>query len=651
MDLKEKVLQAIPIENYIGKYVTLKKQGRSLSGLCPFHKEKTPSFSVSPDKGLYYCFGCQAGGNLITFAIEYHGIDFRGALQLLAREAGIDPAQYSRKSGGSGSPDKTAQEKKALALACDFFTQNLYANRPDARAARAYAHGRGLNDKILNHFQVGFAPRDGNKLLEFLGQSGVSVTKQQLAQIALFRLYQEKNRPEKFYPFFRDRLIFPIHNPWGDVIGFGGRALSPDDKPKYLNSTNSAYFDKSRVLYNAHRAGKAIREQGFVLVAEGYMDVIGLTQHGLANVVAPLGTAVTNTHLENLGRQTREIIFIMDGDRAGRQSALKGVRLAQNLGLESRVVLLPEGEDPFDFCQNHEETEVLAHIDKAMSGGEFRLKMAITTAFRGEGAVTKLEHSFSDWMREARELEANTRILQNLFEDWREIPSQSQVEYLAHQAAGYLNLDFGNIWSDWNRYTKQSGTLGGRLTKRTEAMGSPGGKQGGEPPALSREPGPGRARPLRLTKKQETELRCEWELAGLFSLAPDLGRYWPRLEVLNWQDPEIRRFFYFIGDRLQQGESIALRDLFGTAIGDDFCRRLARYQEMETGTHDAEAIFWELVLKKESLSIDRQSREIMERLNQAGLSSGERDRLRGELIRLKTEKLKRIRPEDPSKGT
>ncbi len=332
-DIRDRILAAIPIESYIGRYVKLKKSGRGFSGPCPFHSEKTPSFHVSPDKGLYHCFGCGKGGNLFTFVMDTEGMTFPEALQSLARYAGIEIGD----AGGRPSRHKKLYDiNEKAAKEFEFFLSS-----PDGGEFREYAKSRKISSDAVSAFRIGASPDRWQFLTEKMASDS-----REILELGLIRSGREKP-----YDFFRGRLMFPIRDPSGNVLAFGGRSLPGKDKEaKYLNSADSIVFRKGSVLYGLYEGVQGIRSEQEVILVEGYLDVIGLHQAGLKNAVAPLGTALTAAHLKLLQRYTSSYVALFDGDRAGRSAALKFTRLiVDHDEVRGSVVLLPTGMDPFDL--------------------------------------------------------------------------------------------------------------------------------------------------------------------------------------------------------------------------------------------------------------------------------------------------------------
>ena len=340
------LLDRLDIVEVVDRRVKLKKTGKNYTARCPFHDEKTPSFSVNPDKQFYYCFGCGAGGNALGFVMDYENIDFPQAVENLAGSVGLQVPREPGPGGGAGEARRQESQRTLYALMEEVaaYYQRQLRQHPEAGRAVSYLKQRGLTGEIAQQFKLGFAPPGWDNLLRELGQDD---SRRELLQQAGMLV---KNEAGRVYDRFRDRIVFPIRDQRGRVIAFGGRVLG-DDKPKYLNSPETAIFHKGRELYGLFEAKKANRGLDRILVVEGYMDVIALAQHGISNATATLGTATSKTHLERIYRLCPEVIFCFDGDEAGRKAAFRALEAALPCmadGRQARFLFLPEGEDPDD---------------------------------------------------------------------------------------------------------------------------------------------------------------------------------------------------------------------------------------------------------------------------------------------------------------
>ena len=336
----QELLNRVDVVDIIDKKVQLKKAGANFVACCPFHQEKSPSFTVSPSKQFYHCFGCGEHGSAISFLIEYEGLSFVEAINELANSIGlkVPNEDFSEKI----NINENSKLEEAMKIANNFYQAQL---RKSPKAI-AYLKSRGLSGAIAKEFSIGYAP-EGWQNLETAFKSYQDQT---LINAGLI----QKNEQGRYYDRFRDRIMFPIHNAKGIVIGFGGRVINPEDTPKYYNSPETALFQKSYELYGLLAARKAIRDNGYVIVVEGYMDVVALAQHGISNAVATLGTATTLFHIKKLTRYTDEIVFCFDGDNAGRTAAWRAMNNSLSAVTDNsqlKFLFLPDKHDPDSFVR------------------------------------------------------------------------------------------------------------------------------------------------------------------------------------------------------------------------------------------------------------------------------------------------------------
>ena len=336
-DTVAEIKDRLSIADVVGPYVKLARAGKSLKGLCPFHKEKTPSFHVSPERGTWHCFGCGAGGDMFSFIEKAEGVDFRGALALLAEKAGVEIVRDPR-----ASEHRSRQERLYAALAR---AVEWYAEKLPASPAQAYARKRGLAAETIESWRLGYAPDAWRALLEALAAEGFSTDE----LLAAGLVKEADGKKGTYYDRFRNRLMFPIRDAAGRAIAFTGRTLGSGDEAKYLNSPETELYRKSDVLFGIDRAKDAIRARGFTLLVEGQMDVLLAHQAGFGNAVALSGTALTERHLALMKRYSENLMLVLDADAAGLAATAKSAALALRGGLRVKAAPLPAGKDPADL--------------------------------------------------------------------------------------------------------------------------------------------------------------------------------------------------------------------------------------------------------------------------------------------------------------
>lgn len=363
-EIIEEVRSRNDIVDLISTYVPLKKKGSSYFGLCPFHNEKSPSFSVSRDKQMYYCFGCGAGGNVFTFLMEYENFSFPEALKYLAERAGMELPEEELNEEAKRAMDEKARIREMNKLSANYFYYLLHSKR--GQKGLAYLKDRGITDATIKHFGLGYADIYNDDLYRFLKSKGYS--DEELKDSALVTIDERRGGSDKFW----NRVMFPIMDVNNRVIGFGGRVMG-DAKPKYLNSPETEIFDKSRNLYGLNRARTS--RKPYFLVCEGYMDVIALHQAGFTNAVASLGTALTTGHAALIKRYVQEVYLTYDSDEAGTRAALRAVPILKEAGITAKVIRMDPYKDPDEFIKNLGAEEFERRIGNARNGFMFGLEM------------------------------------------------------------------------------------------------------------------------------------------------------------------------------------------------------------------------------------------------------------------------------------
>lgn len=350
-----------PIEDVVGQYVALTRRGSNLFGLCPFHGEKTASFSVAPEKGIFYCFGCHKGGGVINFIMEIENLSYPDAVRFLAKRAGLEVPE----DDAENSQYKKKERLWALCRsAARFFNEQL--KTPAAAEAQAYAQKRGLSPSTITRFGLGFAPNAWTALMDAMTAKGY--TKQELMEAGLVLQNRDKGT---FYDRFRNRLMFPIIDVRGNVIGFGGRVMD-DSTPKYLNSPETLIFNKRRNLFGMNIVKKS--KQGFIILTEGYMDAIALHQYGFDCAVASLGTSLTQEHADMLSKYTNEVVLTYDGDQAGQNATQRAIPMLEKTGLRVKILRMQGAKDPDEFLKKYGADRFKLLLQGSENQAEYRLR-------------------------------------------------------------------------------------------------------------------------------------------------------------------------------------------------------------------------------------------------------------------------------------
>ncbi|MGA2593789.1 MAG: DNA primase [Bryobacteraceae bacterium] len=423
MDFKEQLKSSVDIVNVIGEYVRLRKSGVSrYTGLCPFHNEKTPSFSVHAGHQFYKCFGCGASGDVLKFVMEYEHVSFPEALKLLAERNGIPMPKRTEYADAETRLRAAVYQMQELAQ--EAFREQLAG--PAGAEARRYLEKRGVAPEVSAQFGLGYAERGGRFLLRIFERQ--QFTSEQMEQSGLLGRRDDGS----FYDRFRHRLMFPIHNESGKVIAFGGRALDPADDAKYLNSAESPIYRKSAVLYNLHRAKEGIRKADRSVLVEGYMDAIGVSAAGVREVVAACGTALTAQQVQALRRHSAKIVVNFDPDAAGAKAAETSIDLLLDQSMHVRIVELEGGFDPDEYCKERGADAYRAKLDKAQGyfywlADRARAKFDLRTA---EGRVAGFQFLLPAIQR---------------------LPEKIERVAVANDVAGYLGVDAGLVLENFRK--------------------------------------------------------------------------------------------------------------------------------------------------------------------------------------------------------
>ncbi len=501
------------ILDLVSSYVSLTKKGSKYWGLCPFHSEKTPSFSVSPDKQMYYCFGCHKGGGAINFVMELEGLGFVDAVDLLARRAGL---QMPETAAGDGSTRKKRERLLALNKeAARWFHANL--TQPAARDGLDYLRRRGLSNRTITRFGLGYAPDGWDNLIRAMGEKGYEKADLMEAGLAV------KNSNGRIYDRFRHRVMFPIIDVRGSVIGFGGRVLD-DSQPKYLNSPDTLVFNKSRNLFALNIAKKS--KQGRIILTEGYMDTIALHQAGFDCAVASLGTALTEDHVKLLGNYTKEVVISYDGDQAGLNAAQRAIGLLEKTGITVRVLRVTGAKDPDEFIKTYGSAAFAALLDGSANYIEYQL------------AQIQSKYDLDQDEQRLAYLQEAARLIARL-------DSPLEREIYGTRAAEAAKLTPAAMEEEIRRLRAQSRRKA-RRTEERRAMS----------PALEAQPA---ERTLRY--RDVGSARAEEGVVRLLMLDSDFFRQAQDLDPEQFTSPALGKIFALLRDRWQRGQACTLSAL------------------------------------------------------------------------------------------
>ncbi len=438
----EQVLNATDIIKLVSTYCELKPAGSDrYMALCPFHTEKTPSFSVSKSRQIFYCFGCGKGGDAITFLKDIQNISFIEALEILADEAGIQLPKLTP-SGKGSSPEQNERKTllQIIELSVEFYRNQLMKSL-NGKIAQEYLKKRNISPEIQEEFKLGFAPADGNSLYRFLKSKGFS--ERLMVKSGLIRSGGEG---ERYYDFFRNRILFPIRNIEGKIISFGGREITGEG-PKYLNLPETEVYQKNRVLYGLWEGKESIRSQKKVILVEGYIDVLRCFQSGIRNVVATCGTALTPGQANLMKRFTSHVVIVYDGDEAGLSAAMRATSILLQAGLAVSAVTLPEGKDPDDFLQSHTVSEWEKLISSASTFFTFYLQQKQNLLSTSQGKIAVLSELF--------------RLISMMEEN-------SIKEEFLKEIASALRISFWSVKSDYEQYLKNNYSVRKTNNSRSE---------------------------------------------------------------------------------------------------------------------------------------------------------------------------------------
>jgi len=544
-DAVQEIKDRLDLVDLVSEHLRLQKAGRDLKGLCPFHQEKTPSLYVSPEKQLWHCYGCQKGGDHFTFIQDIEHVDFRGALRMLAEKTGV----VLEESPGAGRQRELKRTIQRLnGLAAQYFHHILLEN-PAGQRALIQLESRGVTRASMTEFQLGFAPAGHRKdnLVRFLKKHGATDSEMVEAGLAM--------RPEgggELWDRFRQRIIIPIHDERGELIAFGGRVIDDSNQPKYLNTSQTALYDKGRTLFNLHRARKSIHELKHAVLMEGYFDAITASQANVPNVVTTSGTALTEHQVRLLKRETQELVLAFDRDDAGLNATQRAIELASKSGIHIKVVRVPQGKDPDDYLRAHPDGwgNLREH---ALPEWEYLLRQALASL-------------------DLTEAEDRRRGAELVIPVLAKIPEASVLEIYAQQAGGWLRIEPAALVRDVQRVKSGVPALSPR---------------GYRPPQPSPTRGEGDVRGAQGNPRKD-----EGYLLGLLIARPDLvPEVAGELRAVAFSAPAYERLFARLQRMVEEEATVQPVDRLSEFEPDEqgliSAVAMTRYPELDSGSEAA----------------------------------------------------------------
>ena len=582
-DAVQEIKDRLDLADLISEHLRLQKAGRDLKGLCPFHQEKTPSLYVSPEKQLWHCYGCQKGGDHFTFIQEIEHVDFRTALRLLAEKTGVELEE----SPGAGRQRELKKTIERLNLLAAQYFHHILLENAAGQKALIQLESRGITRAAMKEFQLGYAPAGQRKdnLVRFLRKHNATDTEMVEAGLAV---RAEANRD--LWDRFRQRIMIPIHDERGEMTAFGGRVTDDSQQPKYLNTSQTALYDKGRTLFNLHRARKSIHELKHAVLMEGYFDAITAWQAGVPNVVTTSGTALTEHQVRLLKRETQELLIAFDRDDAGRTATQRAIELASKSGIHIKVVRVPQGKDPDDYLRAHPDgwTSLREH---ALAEWEYLLRQALE----------RLDLTEADDRRRGAEL---------VIPVLATIPEASVLEIYAQQAAAWLRIEPAALLRD------------------VQALRS--GKV--PPPPVTRRPvSEQRFSPVP-AGKTGTVTKDEGYLLGLLIARPDLvPEVAGELKSIDFSNAVYESIFARLQRMVHEQATVAPLDHLSefTAEEQRLLARaaLAEYPELDSGSEDALKQSLEQCLQTTKINAAQRQLKAVEAELRAARATGDESRL------------------------
>jgi DNA primase len=544
-DFVDRVKGEVSLESYISRYVKLKKAGRRVVGLCPFHSEKSPSFSISPELNVYHCFGCGKSGDIFTFVQDYEKVDFRRSMEILADYSGIPLQSQSNK-------EDTQFKQKLYDLNARFlsyFRENLEGS--EGEQAREYLRKRGIDKKVVLKFELGYALPGFDNFTRNVVRSAEDVSFAQ--KLGLLKV--STSRGGSTYDFYRDRIMFPIKDPSGKILGFGGRIIRESEEAKYINSPASPIYDKGKTFYGLYQAQGSIRKSRIAILVEGYLDVIGLHSKELDTAIAPLGTSLTNNQVRNIKSYADKVKLVFDGDKAGKSAAVRAAEICLKEGLAAEIVVLEDGKDPFDLSRTMTNAEISELLTKSFSHSEFLLQ------------ETLLHTHITSSPEEKR------KAIENLFTFIKSLERETDQQMYLSEGAKQLGLSISSVLNDFKR---GSGVTLGDPKVDIKKSSKP------------------------LNKGNTAEVVYSRKILTILVLHPEFFSYIEQLLELDFEDGDSAFFWEVLYTKYMNSESISITILqeegFPSDIRSTFMSYILELDDSEESEESRKNVFEEYLL-------------------------------------------------------
>lgn len=601
-NFKERVRREVSIDSYIGRFVPLKRAGRGLTGLCPFHNEKTPSFSVNPESGYYHCFGCKASGDIFKFVMDYQKVDFLKSLEILSDYSGIALTERTHAEEEEDRKKEFLYQISERAKA--YFQKNFQTQ--SGEVALKYLEERGLYEADIKLFGIGFALPGFSNILKDLFRSE---SEAKLGESLGLLKRQDANKDP--YDFFRNRIMFPVIDPKGRTIAFSGRILGTSEEAKYINSPNSLIYDKSRSFYNLNLAQDAVRKTREAIVVEGVFDAVGLYRKGVEAVVAPLGTGFTENHARILKNIADKVILMMDSDSAGAKGAFRAVTFLNKEGVDVRVASIPEGKDPFDFSLGHNKLEIREVLEAAGSASQFMISqiLAGTTA----SSVP----------------EAKQASVRRLMDFVKTMEKQTDKEVYLKEGAKQLGISFSAIFQDFaGTAQKSSPPLSVDTNRTTKTIQAP--------------------------RRVSSVQVCERKMIAKLIQNQEHFEFSDEILNLEFQDEASSFLWDYLYTKYLQNEPISVAEILSKEdIPQEYLGHLAEHFNTEENQgEDSKQLFKELLWQHRAFHFDFEMNAITKRMGDSSLTLEEKRDLLSELTFLKNERdkiweyLRKLQPQE-----